>query len=195
MDELMQQQNPIINEMCNISPLRDRRIFLNEDINDESLFKLLYWLERLERFDEKIGIKKPIEIVIDTDGGDAVGVLAVISKIESMKENGYKIITTARTHAYSGGFWLLICGSERRAYKNTRIMVHNILSGTMGRHQDMIDDLEDIQSIWIRLKKVVTKYTNITDKQIEELKKNKRDWYFWGDEAIEQNLGVIDKLI
>jgi ATP-dependent protease ClpP protease subunit len=178
------------------SPLRDRRIFLNEEIDRDSIFKVMYWLDRIKTLDIKSGTKEPIEIILDTYGGGAYHTLALCSKIRSMIEkDGYEIITTVHTTSFSGGFWILICGSIRRALADSRIMVHNIISGSEGKHQDIIDDLEEIEKIWIKLKKLVTDFTNISDEKMEEIKKYKYDWYFWGEEAVKDNLKVVDEII
>jgi ATP-dependent Clp protease protease subunit len=179
--------------MCINSALKNRKIYLNEDINEDSAFKVLYWLDKLETIDIKDGNKDDIEIIISSGGGCAYSTLMIISKIRSMIDSGYNIITTVQAIAFSGAFWILCAGSLRRAYKNSRIMTHNILSGTVGKHQDILDDLEEIEAIWKRLKEVVTSYTYISDEKMEEIKKCKFDWFFWGDEAIE--LGVVDEIL
>jgi ATP-dependent Clp protease protease subunit len=191
----MMPQDRIIQEMCTNSPMRDRRIFLNEEIDRDSIFKLVYWLDRLESIDKKTNTKQPIEIVIDSYGGSVYHTLSAISKIRSMVNKGYNIITTVHSIAFSGGFWILISGSERRGLINSRIMVHNIISGTQGKHQDMIDDIQEVDALWQKLKSIVVSNTNISDEKMEELKKLKCDYYFWGEEAVEDNLKVLDYLI
>lgn len=183
----------VTEEMCINSVVRDRRIYLNEEIDRCSIFKLSYWLDKLKTLDKKEGTMKPIEIVIDSYGGSVYHTLSVISQIESMIKQGYNIQTTCHSTAFSGAFMILIAGSERRAYENSRLMVHNIASGVIGKHQDMIDDLEEVGVLWVKLKEIITRRTNITDDKLEQIKKEKYDWYFWGDEAIEYQ--IIDKLL
>lgn len=188
-------QDRVVQEMCVNSPMRDRKIYLNEEIDRDSIFKLTYWLEKLEKHDKQKGTKEAIEIILDTYGGSAYHTLSAISAIESLKRKGYCIITTVHSTAFSGGFWILISGSKRRAYANSRIMVHNILGGTMGKHQDMIEDMEETEKIWTRLKKVVTDNTNISDEKMEEIKRCKYDWYFWGDEAMDSKYKIVDEIL
>jgi ATP-dependent protease ClpP protease subunit len=110
-----------------------------------------------------------------------------------MIESGYEIIITVQDIAFSAAFFMLICGSKRRAYKGSRIMAHASNSIAMGRHQDIIDDLEETEAIWQKLKDITIKQTKITNEKLEELKKYKIDWYFWADEALE--MGIIDEII
>ena len=185
----------IMDEMRINSAIRDRRIYICEEIDRDSIFKVIYWLDRIKSLDKKNNTKESIEIVLDTYGGDAYSTIALCSKIKSMINEGYNIITTVHTTAFSGGFWLLICGSERRALPDSRIMVHSIISGTFGKHQEMIDDMEETKTMWNKLKQIVTENTNISDDRLEEIKKMKYDWYFWGSEALKDDLKVIDYLI
>jgi len=194
--EILMPSDRIIDEMRINSAIRDRRIFLCEEIDRESIFKVIYYLDRLKSIDMKSGTKEPIEIIIDSYGGNCYDTLALCSKIKSMQDNdGYKIITTVHSIAFSGGFWILICGSERRALINSRIMVHNILGGMFGKHQEMIEDLEEVQAIWSKLKELVINNTNISDSKLEEIKKMKYDWYFWGEEAVKDEFNIVDKII
>jgi len=194
--EFLMPNDRIMDEMRINSAMRDRRIFISEEIERDSIFKVMYWLDRLRLLDKKNNIKEPIEIVIDSYGGDAYSTIALCSKIRSMIENdGYNIITTVHTTAFSGGFWILISGSERRALSDSRIMVHSIISGTFGKHQEMIDDIEETNTMWKKLKEIVTYNTNITEERLEDIKKLKYDWYFWGSEACQDNLKVVDYLI
>jgi len=193
--EYLIPNDKVIEEMKINSAIRDRRIYICEEIDRDSIFKVIYWLDRIKAIDKKNNTKEPIEIVLDTYGGDAYSTIALCSKIKSMINDGYNIITTVHTTAFSGGFWILTCGSERRALPDSRIMVHSIISGTFGKHQEMIDDMEETKTMWNKLKEIVTENTNISDDRLEEIKKMKYDWYFWGSEALKDDLKVIDYLI
>ncbi|MEH7116023.1 ATP-dependent Clp protease proteolytic subunit [Neobacillus vireti] len=182
-----------LEEMKINAALRDRRIFISDEVDRESMFKACYLLDRLEELDKPSGNKKPIEIIIDSYGGYIYHGLALISKILSMRDKGYKILTTVNSVAMSMGFMILLCGSERRGLKHSRIMCHQPSSASWGTLQDMEESVEETQSLWIRLKDLIIKYTNISDGQLEDIKSRKYDWFMWSEEAIE--LGVIDYII
>jgi ATP-dependent Clp protease protease subunit len=182
-----------LDEMKINSALRDRRIFINEEVDRNSMFKVCYLLDRLVELDKQDGIKKDIEIILDSYGGYIYHGLALISKIQSLREIGYKIITTVNSVAMSMGFMILICGSERRALKHSRIMCHQPSSDSWGTLQDMEESVEETNALWNRMKKLIIKYTNITDEQLEDIKSRKFDWFMWSEEALKLN--VIDKVI
>jgi ATP-dependent Clp protease protease subunit len=182
-----------LDEMKINAALRDRRIFISEEVDRESMFKACYLLGRLETLDKQDGIKKDIEIIIDSYGGYIYHGLALISKIISLREKGYKIITTVNSVAMSMGFMILICGSERRGLKHSRIMCHQPSSASWGTLQDMEESVEETIALWTRMKELIIKYTDITDAQLEDIKSRKFDWFMWSEEALK--LKVIDKVI
>jgi len=180
-------------EMKLNSALRDRRIFISDEVDRESMFKACYLLDRLVELDKKDGNKPDIEIVVDSYGGIIYHGLALISKMISMQKNGYRIIATVNSVAMSMGFMILICASHRRALEHSRLMCHQPNSGTWGTLQDMEESLEETTNLWNRLKKLIIEYTAITNEQLEDIKTRKYDWFMWSEEA--KKLNVIDEII
>lgn len=182
-----------LEEMKMNAALRDRRIFINEDVSPDSMFKACYLLDRLVQLDMQDGVKRDIEIVLDSYGGYIYHGLSLISKMISLRESGYKIITTVNSVAMSMGFMILLCGSERRGLKHSRIMCHQPSSATWGTLQDQEESVEETRELWNKMKELITKYTKITDEQLEDIKTRKYDWFMWSEEALK--LGVIDRII
>ncbi|MEM4995002.1 ATP-dependent Clp protease proteolytic subunit [Priestia sp. SB1] len=182
-----------LEEMKINSALRDRRIFISEEVDRESMFKACYLLDRIVELDKKEGTKNSIELILDSYGGAIYHGLALISKIETLRENGYKIVTTVNSVAMSMGFMLLLVGSHRRALRHSRIMCHQPSSSTWGTLQDMEDSVEEARILWAKLKELITKYTDITDEQLEDIKTRRQDWFMWSEEA--KKLNVIDEII
>jgi len=182
-----------IEEMKMNSALRDRRIFISEEVDRESMFKACYLLDRLVELDKRDRIKRDIEIVIDSYGGMIYHGLALCSKMISLREQGYRIVTTVNSVAMSMGFMLLLCGSYRRGLKHSRIMCHQPSSGTWGTLQEQEESIEETQKLWIRMKELIVAHTKITDEQLEDIKSRKYDWFMWSEEALE--LDVIDEII
>ncbi|WP_025912054.1 ClpP family protease [Priestia flexa] len=183
----------ILEEMKVNAALRDRRIFINEEIDRESMFKACYLLDRLVELDKKSATKESIEFVIDSYGGHIYHGLSLISKMESLRKQGYEIITTVNSVAMSMAFMILLCGSKRCGLEHSRIMCHQPSSGTWGTLQEMEESLEETVELWNRMKELIIKYTKITDEQLEDIKTRKYDWFMWSNEALK--LGVIDEII
>lgn len=188
-------KDQVIVEMTLKSALRDRKIILNEEVDRDSIFKACYLIDRIVEIDKKEGTKKPIEIVIDSYGGVIYNGLHFISKICSLKKDGYKIITTVNSVAMSMGFTIAVVGSERRAFSHSRFMTHQPLSGSWGwsKMMDAIEDSEETVKLWERLKSIIIENTHITNEELEDIKIRKQDWFMWPEEALLK--GVIDYII
>jgi len=117
-----------------------------------------------------------------------------IGKLENLIENkGYKIISTIQGYAMSMGQSLAIVATERRATKHSRIMIHQPSSACYGKLKDMEENVEETLELWLEMKRIITKYTKMTDAELEEIKKSKTDKFMWETEALEK--GIIDKII
>jgi len=188
-------QDKVIEDIKLNSAIRDRRIFISGDIDSESMFKACYLLDRLVSFDNQCGTKEDIEIIIDSYGGFIHSGLSFVSKLESLKDANYKIITTVNSVAMSMGFVIGIVGSHKRALRHSRIMCHQPSSESWGNLKDMEESVEETQQLWVRMKDIIIRNTKITDEQLEDIKYRKYDWYFWGNEKITKDLGIIDEVI
>ena len=78
--------NPLVGfygELRTISAKSRRQIFLSEDINENSIFEVMFHLERIEYLDKlnEFKVKKPIEIIITSGGGSVFDGYGLISKI------------------------------------------------------------------------------------------------------------------
>lgn len=185
----------IIEEIKLNTALRDRRVYISDKISDESMFKTIYLIKRIVDIDNKSddNIKQPIEIIVDSYGGVIYEGLALISLIEQLKDEGYKIITKVQSKAMSMGFMILICGSERQSSRHARIMCHQPNSVSWGELEKQQRDIKETEELWKRMKELIIKYTDITNEELENIKDRCFDWYMWAEEAL--NLKVIDKIL
>lgn len=194
-DMRLAYQDRVIDEMKLSAALNKRKIYFNEDVNRDSVFKAVYLLDRiveLDRKENKVG-KEDIEIVLNCEGGIIYFGNSLISKIFQLRNMGYNVITTVDSIAMSMGAMFLICGSERRAVKYSTIMFHSPSSVTWGRLQDMEEDMEETKRLWDVMKRIIIENTDITDDKLEEIKLRKYDWYLDAETAL--SLNVIDKII
>lgn len=180
--------------------LRNRTIVI-KDIDENMLMEFDYLINKIVDIDnqveEKLGDKielEPIHIHIDSYGGCLYSTLSIISTIESLKKKGYKIVTYSKGKSMSGGFFILISGSERLAQPYSKLMLHdqrNFQYGT-STHDDKRRDYEESQNNLKILKDVVSKYTDIPMDLFDDKINRKDDWYMSPDEALKY--GVIDKV-
>lgn len=187
------KSNALLSEMKISSALKQRRIFLSNEITRDSLFEVSYFLYKLQDIDRKTNSKESLEIVINSFGGSAYDYGLLVSQIEQMKDDGYTIITTTSSYSMSAGVPISLCGSIRQAYRRGRFMIHTPSSATWGTLQQMQDDAEETNCLWEQYKNIIKTYSNITDEKLEYYRERSKDWYFGFDTAL--GLSVIDKIL
>ncbi len=184
--EYLKTPNFSIPQMKFSLAVNQRKILLYDEINEDSITEVVYYLNKIRDMDKKLNRgKDPIEIQINTNGGFVSDGLTLVSLIENMKSEGYKIITTNIGRAYSMGFILAICGSERRAYKYSHYMYHDLSYGAYGKHNDVVDAMECAEYFKEVIKDIILKYTALTPEEIEEYNSMRKDKFFTPTEVLE----------
>jgi len=133
----------------------------------------------------------PLMIYIDSPGGEAYGLMTMLSALESVPN---QIITVALGKAMSAGAILLACGDLRYASPHTTIMVHEVSAGTMGH----IDDIKVENDLYValneRLMKLLVKKCKIKG-GLSSLRKTlakARNLYMTAEEA--KKFGIVDSI-
>tara|TARA_R110000824_G_scaffold158955_1_gene333043 strand:+ start:1962 stop:2534 length:573 start_codon:yes stop_codon:yes gene_type:complete len=133
---------------------------------------------------------KPIQIYIDSYGGavyQCFGLLGV------MKKSVTPIHTFATGAAMSCGFMILISGHKRFGYEYSTPLYHQVSTGFWGKVKDMEESLEETKRLQKMIEEITLERTNISQKKLTEVLKNKVDWYMTAEEAL--RLGVIDGIV
>ena len=173
--------------------VNQRKVVLNADVTKDSIAEVMYYLYSLEYLDSKSKTKEPIEILINTNGGDVEQGLILISYIEYLKKNGYTIITTTIGNAYSMGLFLACVGTKRNGYEHSRYLWHEISSGVLGKLSVMEEEVDYCHTLSDEVEKILLKYTKIPKAKLEEWRKQRRDVYISVEQAIEY--GIIDEIM
>ena len=166
--------------------LKERVIFLGEDVNSHTANLVVAQLLHLAYEDPK----KDIKLYINSPGGSVYDGLAIIDTMNYIEPD---VQTIGIGLQASMGAMLLSSGTKgkRFALPNARIMIHQPSSGTEGK----ITDQEIALKEGIYLKKVViemlAKNTGKTAAQIE--KDMDRDNWMSAEEA--KKYGLIDEVI
>lgn len=170
-----------------------RIIPLYDEVTRESIFKCLYWLEKLTAMDREQGTKRPITIQIDSYGGYCYHGLSLISRIEQLVEDGYEIIGVCAGVAMSMGSAILNVCSVRKMYRYGCILIHQVSSGVYGKYQDMKEDVEETKRLNDLLMDLYLKKTKLTREQLDDLVIRKVDWHINADTALKYN--IVDEII
>jgi len=164
----------------------NRIIFLSGDFNEDKAKEVITRLFTLESKDPT----KDIIMYIDSYGGWVHSFMAIH---DIMKMSRCDIATVCIGKAMSCGQMLLVSGTKGKRFStpNSRILLHEISSGSFGKLTDMEIDINETKSLQKIIEDLIVKYTKITKAKIKELMA--RDRYFSASEALK--LGIIDHII
>ena len=166
--------------------LKDRIIFLSEEVNDHTASLIAAQMLFLESEDPDADIS----FYINSPGGSITAGMAIYDTMQYVKPD---VSTICIGMAASMGAFLLSSGAKgkRFALPNAEIMIHQPLGGMQGQAEDMRIHAERIIRMRDRLNKILAMNTGQRLSTIE--KDTDRDNFLDPDEAVAY--GLIDKVI
>ncbi len=166
--------------------LKDRIIFLSEEINDVTASLVVAQLLFLEADDPD----KDISLYINSPGGSITSGMAIFDTMNFVKPD---VSTICIGMAASMAAFLLSAGAQgkRFALPNSEIMIHQPLGGFKGQASDIKIHSERILKMRQTLNEKLAEFTG---KPIEIIEKDTdRDNFLAAEEAV--TYGLIDKVI
>ncbi|MDD7512223.1 MAG: ATP-dependent Clp endopeptidase proteolytic subunit ClpP [Peptostreptococcaceae bacterium] len=166
--------------------LKDRIIFLGEEIDDHVASLIVMQLLHLEAEDPD----KEISLYINSPGGSVTAGMAIYDTMQYIKPD---VSTICVGMAASMGAVLLSSGTKgkRFALPNSEIMIHQPLGGARGQAQDIKIHAEWILKTREKLNKILS---NNTGKRLKTIEKDTdRDFFMSAEDAMEY--GLVDKVI
>lgn len=166
--------------------LKDRIIFLGEDVNHHTANLIVAQLLFLQEQDPK----KDIYLYINSPGGTVYDAMAIYDTMQFVSND---IQTVGIGVQASAAAVLLSSGTKgkRLILPNATVMIHQPTSGTRGKVTDMEIDLKESLRIKHRLNEIMAKNTGQTVKKIQE--DMERDYWMTAEEA--KKYGLVDKVI
>ena len=166
--------------------LKDRIIFLGEEINDAVASTVVAQLLFLESEDPS----KDISLYINSPGGSVTAGMAIYDTMNYVKCD---VSTTCIGMAASMGAFLLSSGAKGKRYAlpNAEVMIHQPLGGAQGQATEIQIAAEHILKTKKKLNQILA---DNAGKPVEEVEKDTdRDNWLSADEAKEY--GLIDEVI
>lgn len=173
--------------------IENRKIWFNEEVDEQSVTKCIYMLDKIKRNDMILGEKKPITIVMNSPGGYVYQGLMLISHIEDMVREGYEIITLTGGMSASMSFLIGLCGSKRKAYKYSTFLCHQPSAGAMGEAVQIKRRSDEIDRLWDVSKKIIKEHTKMSDELLDSIYNGCIDYIMDSEKALE--LGIIDEIV
>lgn len=166
--------------------LRERIIFLSEDVNHHTASLIVAQLLFLENEDPK----KDIKLYINSPGGSVYDGLSVI---DTMNFVTCDVQTVGIGLQASMGAILLSNGTKGKRFllPNSKVMIHQPRGGTEGVMTDMEISLKEGIALKKRLNEIMAENTGQPLKKITE--DMERDFWMDADEA--RKYGIVDKVL
>ncbi len=166
--------------------LKDRIIFLSEEVNDVTASLVVAQLLFLEGEDPD----KDIQFYINSPGGSITSGMAIYDTMQYIKCD---VSTICVGMAASMGAFLLAAGApgKRFALPNSEIMIHQPLGGMQGQATDIKIHADRIIKIKETLNKILSERTG---KPLDVIERDtERDNFMTAQEAMDY--GLIDRVI
>ena len=166
--------------------LKDRIIFLGEEVSDASASVIIAQLLFLESEDPD----KDINLYINSPGGIITAGMAIYDTMQYVKPD---VSTICVGMAASMGAFLLAAGAKGKRYAlpNAEIMIHQPLGGAQGQATDIKIQADHIIRIKEKLNRILAEKTG---QPLEKIAADtERDNYMTAEEAAAY--GLIDKVV
>jgi ATP-dependent Clp protease protease subunit len=131
-----------------------------------------------------------IQVLLSTYGG---GVYDGLSLYDAIKNSNTEVDITCFGKIMSMGIIILLASKNRKAYRNTTFMIHEISSDAFGKLADLEESVDEAKRLNKVLFDIIEKETRITKAQLEEIYNKKQDWFITAEEALK--LGIITEII
>lgn len=166
--------------------LKDRIIFLGEDVNPHTANLVVAQMLFLEAEDPK----KDIIFYINSPGGSVYDGMAIYDTMTYVKND---VQTVGVGLQASMGAFLLSSGAKGKRFvlPHSKVMIHQPSSGTRGRVSDMEIDLKESIRVKQQLNEILAKNTGQKLSTIE--KDVERDFWMSAKEAVDY--GLADTII
>mgnify|MGYP003092702448 CR=1 FL=1 len=166
--------------------LKDRIIFLGDEVNDATASLVVAQLLFLEAYDPD----KDIHLYINSPGGSVTAGMAIYDTMQYIKPD---VSTICVGMAASMGAVLLAAGAKgkRLALPNSMVMIHQPSSGVQGQQTDIQIVADETKWIRQRINELLPDYTG---QPIEKVNVDtERDNYLRAQEACDY--GLVDRVI
>lgn len=166
--------------------LKERIVFIGGVVTPELANSVIAQLLHLEQEDAN----KDITLYINSPGGSVDAGMAMIDTMNYIKPD---VSTVCVGMAASMGAMLLVAGAQGKRFSlpNSRIMIHQPMSGVEGQASDIAITAEEIMKMKKRLIDMFAKATGQKKDKVE--KDMDRDYWMSADEA--KKYGVVDDII
>jgi ATP-dependent Clp protease protease subunit len=166
---------------------RSRIIYFASDFTDTAARGVV---ERLLSFNAE-STMDDIILIIDSQGGSLNSYLAIYDTMTKLIH--CDVATVCLGQAMSAGQMLLMSGTKGKRFitENSKVLVHQLSSGTVGKLSEMEKHLSYAQELGKIMKELIVKHTKITKKELDVMMRS--DTFLDANDALK--FGIVDHII
>lgn len=183
--------NYILNDKFILEDLYERKIFLNSEIDENTIETAVYHIMRYNAIDKEFPVeeRKPIRLYINSPGGLVIEGFALIDCIRLSKTPVY---TINLGKSFSMALLIFMAGHQRYAMPHSQFLLHDGENGGADSAAKLKDYLDfSLNQISKMTKEYVLSYSNISEDSYDS--NYRREWYFLVNEG--KSLGIVDYII
>ncbi len=163
--------------------LKNRQLFLNDGIDNESATKKIRQLFALDTINHH-----PIMLYINSGGGSCTAGLALMNVMRTIKS---PVVTIINEEVCSMGGYISIAGDKRVCYEDSVWMAHDMASYIEDYSLKIKDRARFIETYYHILEENLRRYTDLTEKEI----KYARTGELWLTANDMLDKGIVDEII
>ena len=180
----------MIDELFYLQDLKQRKLFLNADIDQFSVADIVKHIMQINKEDKGLEPheRMPILLYVTSNGGEVDSGFELIDVIMNSKTPVY---TINLGYQYSMGFLIGLSGHKRFATRNAKFLMHdgsNFVYNSGAKAQDQMEFNRKIES---RIKQYILSRSKVSEEEYDS--KLRVEWYLFADEAKEK--GFVDYII
>ena len=180
----------MVNELFYLKDLKQRKLFLSEDICQETVNDIVKNILQYNREDQGIDPKdrKPIRVYVASNGGEVDAGFELIDVIRVSKTPVY---TINLGYQYSMGFLIGLAGHRRYAMHYSKFLLHdgsNFIYNSGAKAQDQMEFNRRVED---RVRQFILSRSKLTAEEYDS--KLRVEWYMFSDEAREK--GFVDYIV
>jgi len=166
---------------------RSRIIYFASDFTDQAAKGVI---ERLLSYNAE-STMDDIILIIDSQGGSLNSYLAIYDAMTKLIH--CDVATVCLGQAMSAGQMLLMSGTKGKRFitENSKVLVHQLSSGTVGKLSEMEKHLSYAQELGKIMKDLILKHTKISKKELDIMMRG--DTFLDAKEALKY--GIVDHII
>lgn len=168
-----------------------RKILLSDEIKAETVKGIIETImsvnhdDDLKEEDYKDWERKPIQLFINSIGGDVYDGLALV---DTIKQSKTPVHTISLGLSASIGFWIYLAGYKRYVGEHATLMFHDISHCPWDKLEGIKQELNE----GLRLQKIlcneITSTSLVKQEKLDDYITRKAEWYIPADEAIKLKL-------